>query len=330
MNRTFRFAALRRAFALAGIALPLALQANEFVSDGSGQIYFSQQGNLVRIDEVRRELQTVLRDVAARRVLRNAQGDLMVESMQYDAKSDLWRPGLWRYSPSRKSAEPNANAALDDFTCSDVADSAGRLYFWQGDRLHNISRLLVRQTSGELYLLAGNQWGAADGIRGDAQLGQVGSIAIGPDESVYFTDDGAIRRATRGGTVETIARGGLLANEPGTTAPGNPLVSIAVDDRGMIFVAHKTRRQILRISSETGEVSVIATSGPTWVPASLAWSRGSLYMLETGPRGSRAVQIDARGQTVPLEAPLDDATRTRPIWLSAISLDRPALFACRD
>ena len=47
----------------------------------------------------------------------------------------------------------------------------------------------------------------------------------------------------------------MLASEPGAT-PGNPLVSIAVDDRGMIFVAHKGRRQILRIAIETGEVTV--------------------------------------------------------------------------
>lgn len=329
MNQTHRFAFSLRATALAGVALPAALLAGEFVSDGAGQLYFSQQGNLMRIDEVRRELHTVLRDVAARRVLRNAQGDLVVESMQYDAKADLWRPGLWRYSPTSKSTEKNSQTALEDFTCSDVADSAGRLYFWQGDRTHNLSRLLVRQTTGELFLLAGNQWGATDGIRSEAQLGQVGSIAIGPDESVYFTDDGAIRRATRGGTVETLARGGLLASEPGAAA-GNPLVSIAVDNRGMIFVAHKGRRQILRIAIETGEVTVIATSAPTWSPASLAWSRGSLYVLETGPRGSRAVQIDARGQVVPLEAPLDDAARSRPIWLSSLSLERAGLLASLD
>ncbi|HET7535267.1 MAG TPA: LpqB family beta-propeller domain-containing protein [Candidatus Didemnitutus sp.] len=318
-----------RASALVGVMLPAVLSA-ELVSDSSGQLYFSQQGSLMRIDDVRHQLQTVLRDISARRVLRNSQGDLMVESMQYDAKADLWRPGLWRYSPSRQATEPNARAAVDDFTYSDVADSAGRLYFWQGDRAHNLSRLLVRQTNGDLFLLAGNLWGAVDGIRSEAQLGQVGSMAIGPDETVYFTDDGAIRRATRGGTVETIARGGLLASEAGAAATGNPLVAIAVDDRGVIFVAHRTRRQILRIAVETGEVTVIATSAPTWTPASLAWSRGALYVLETGPRGSRAVQIDARGQIVPLEAPLDEPVRSRPIWLSAISADRPALLACQD
>ncbi len=327
MNRFPRFTSCLRVSALIGTALPAVLWANEFVSAANGQLYYSSQGNLMRIDEVRRKSEMVLRDIAARHVLRDSQGDLMIESMQYDAKSDLWRPGLWRYSPGHGAAAPNTRVERGDFTCSDVADAAGRLYFWQGDRTRNLSRLLVRQTNGDLIVLAGNEWGSTDGIRSEAQLGQVGSIAIGPDETVYFTDEGAVRRATRGGTVETIAHGGLLASAPGDT-PGNPLVALAVDDRGVIFVAHRGRRQILRIAIDTGETTVIATSEATWTPASLAWSRGTLYVLETGPRGSRAVQVDARGQIIPLEVPFDDASR--PGWLSAIPAARPDLIASRD
>jgi hypothetical protein len=41
------------------------------------------------------------------------------------------------------------------------------------------------------------------------------------------------------------------------------------------------------------------------------------------------VQIDAHGQVVPLEAPIDEASRSRPIWLSALPAAHAGLPARR-
>jgi hypothetical protein len=106
-----------------------------------------------------------------------------------------------------------------------------------------------------------------------------GSLAWGPDATLYFSDGRTIRRV-RGGAVTTLSgRPTSLFSDP---QPGehrfDSLTGLFVDARGNVFAADRASRSILRFGTD-GKSSVVARLGLFWSPISLAQSGRDLYVL---------------------------------------------------
>lgn len=308
--------------ALAIAALTTArLAANPMVVQGD-HVYYTDRG---QIHEINTRLQTIekfSREISARQILVDAENNLYATSLTYDAKTDMFRPTVWHL---RGGAQAAPVVSSEQFAYSEVADTKGRLYFWQHEPERHLSRLLFREKKGALQLLAGHRLGQADGRGAQAQLGRIGAMVAGPDDALYFTDEESVRRVSTDGVVTTIARGGLLALGSGRT-PANHLTSIAVDDRGAIYVADSATHRILTITG-TGQIGTYSFNDEGWIPRSLAWTKGSLYLLETKDNATRAIRVDAEGNRRQLLPGNRSQPVEKPIWLSDAGLPLRSLLA---
>lgn len=289
---------------LLGLALALAATAARaqtsagtpvLVRGATGQIFMADQGRIMQIDTIQQRLRQVTPDISARRLLLDGENNLYAPCMRYDPRTDLYRPTIWRYSPGGGVTETKpAAGAANEFNFSDVVDAEGNLYFWQVDAKRMLSRILLRPKNGAPILLAGHNWGVRDGRGTEAQFSRLGGMAVGPDGLLYVCDDQSIRRVARDGTVTTLARGGQLSLGAGR-GDTNHLAAITVGSDGQVYVADRITKRIFRINS-AGEVSTLVHAADDWHLASLAWSDGALYVLESSPTGNRVVRVSAEGQ----------------------------------
>lgn len=265
------------------------------VRAAAGQIYLADQGRIMQVDTAQQRLRPVTPDISARRVLIDGDNNLYAPSMRYDPRADLYRPTMWRYRPGGggvTETKPAPSAA--QFAFSDVVDAEGNLFFWQVDHKRMLSRILLRPKNGAPILLAGHSWGLRDGKGTNAQFTRLGGMAVGPDGALYVCDDQCVRKVARDGTVTTLARGGLLSLGAGRSEE-NHLGAIAVGADGQVFVADRVTKRVFRIVPG-GEVSTLVHADDKWQLASLAWTEGALYVLESSDAGNRVVRINAEGQ----------------------------------
>ena len=107
-----------------------------------------------------------------------------------------------------------------------------------------------------------------------------GSLAWGPDGTLYFSDGRTIRRICRDGSVTTLD--GRPSSLFGARRKGEPryesLVGLAVDERGNVYAADRDSRSILRFHPD-GTTDVVARLGMFWSPTALALSGSSIYVL---------------------------------------------------
>jgi len=288
------------------------LPADSMISHGES-IFYTDHGQIVEINARLNTIERYMHTVGAREILVDTERNLYATSMAYDAKADMFRPTVWHLKSG--SSQPARVEAGGEFSFSDVADSMGRLYFWQNDEKRGFSRILYREKNGPLLLLAGHKSGHADGRGAQARLGRIGAMAIGPDDTLYVTDDESVRRITRDGAVTTIARAGLLSLGAGRT-PANHLAAIAVDRAGSIFVADRATHRIFAVEP-SGSVITLSDNAEGWEPRSLAWNNGSLFVLEGKDKATRAIRLDTEGTRHPL-GPDSAKPRAKPIWLGEL------------
>lgn len=287
------------------------LNANPMVVQGD-HVYYTDRGQIVEINTRLQTIAKLEREISVRQILVDAERNLYATSLAYDAKTDMFRPTVWQLRGGGTGAAPVVSS--EQFSYSEVVDAKGRLYFWQHEPARSLSRLLFRDKKGPLQLLAGHKVGQADGRGAEARLGRIGAMAAGPDGALYFTDDGSVRCVAPDGEVRTLARGGLLALGAGRT-PANHLTSITVDERGTIFVADAATHRILTINP-AGQIDTLSDNDDGWIPRSLAWTNGSLYLLETKDKVTRAVRIDPDGSRRALIPEQQATDSEKPIWLS--------------
>lgn len=319
-QRTGRAHSWRLALSLAALSAT-RLAANPMVVQGD-HVYYTDRGQILEINTRLQTIEKFSREISARQILVDAENNLYATSLTYDAKTDMFRPTVWHL---RGGAQAAPVVSSEQFDYSEVADTKGRLYFWQHEPERNLSRLLFREKKGALQLLAGHRRGHADGRGAQAQIGRIGAMVVGPDDALYFTDEESVRRVSPDGVVTTVARGGLLALGSGRT-PANHLTSIAVDESGTIFVADTATHRILTITS-SGLIGTHSYNDEGWIPRSLAWTKGSLYLLEMKDNTTRAIRVDAEGnrrQLVPGNRP---QAAEKPIWLSDAGLPVRLLLA---
>jgi len=107
-----------------------------------------------------------------------------------------------------------------------------------------------------------------------------GSLAWGPDQTLYFSDGRTIRRLLPDGRITALDGrpaalfGGRLSGEPRYES----LAGLVVDGRGYLYVADRDSRTILRFSPG-GKPTVVAHLGMFWSPTALTLAGGDLYVL---------------------------------------------------
>lgn len=265
-----------------------------FVRTPPGQVYMADRGQIFQVDTVRQRLRAVTPDISARDLKIDGQNNVYASSMRYDPRTDLYRPMTWRYSPGSGVSETKLAPDGEEFTFSEVADTEGNLYFWHVDTKRQLSRVLVRPKGGEPILLAGHHWGLADGKGADARFSRLGGMTIGPDGNLYVCDEQSVRCVTRDGVVTTLARGGQLSLGAGRSQT-NHLAAMTADASGNLYVADRVTGRILLVTP-AGEVSTLAHAAEEWALASLAWTDGALYVLESNSRANRVVRVTPDGQ----------------------------------
>jgi hypothetical protein len=150
----------------------------------------------------------------------------------------------------------------------------GNLYYPSGSA--GGLRIIRMIPSGESSVLA-NLSATARG------LPHINGITAGPDNSLYYTENSAIRRISAQGRVSTVATIPAPAgcpSIPGIGANARPyLRGLAVDARGVIYVAASGCGRVLKITPDGKVTTVIQILSP-WSPTAVALSGSDLYVLE--------------------------------------------------
>jgi streptogramin lyase len=106
-------------------------------------------------------------------------------------------------------------------------------------------------------------------------------MAAGPDGSLYYTEDTAIRKVDALGRVSTVITVRAPANPP--SIPGTEqhpyLRGFAVNDRGVIYVCDTGDARVLRFEPDSTLTTVLQTQSP-WSPTAVALFGRDAYVLE--------------------------------------------------
>jgi hypothetical protein len=111
----------------------------------------------------------------------------------------------------------------------------------------------------------------------------INGLAAGPNGSLYYTEDKAVRRIDQRGVVSTVAENISLrdcASIPGNEPGIQPyLRGLAVAADGTVFVAASGCGAVLEITPRGRITPVLRTTSP-WSPTAVAISPSGLYVLE--------------------------------------------------
>ena len=112
-------------------------------------------------------------------------------------------------------------------------------------------------------------------------LTHINGVATGLDGSVYYTEDSAIKRITPQGRIGTAVTIRALTSPPSIPATDQHpyLRGIAVDARGVMFVADTGDARVLKITPRGKITTLVETQSP-WSPTAVALFRDDVYVLE--------------------------------------------------
>jgi len=117
-------------------------------------------------------------------------------------------------------------------------------------------------------------------VRG-APVPWINGITTGPDGSIYYTEDTAIRRITSAGRITTAATVPALAHGP--AIPGNDkhpyLRGLKVDANGIMYVADAGDARVLKITPDGKTTTLVQLESP-WAPTDVAVFGDIEYSLE--------------------------------------------------
>ena len=111
----------------------------------------------------------------------------------------------------------------------------------------------------------------------------INGLAPGPNGSLYYAEDRAIRKIDQRGQVTTVAENVTVPNcarVPGAEAADGPyLRGLAVAADGSIYVAAAGCAALLRVDTK-GRVTTILRSSPPWSATAVAVAGRDVYVLE--------------------------------------------------
>lgn len=239
------------------------------VADADGRVYFTDPlGNQIWRLEKDGRLTALGEGIHADGLVLADDGTLYIFGLQ-----------VWRIPPGAANAEV-FNASEPQLGAPWTIDRHGNLYFLRGDCRQKQGAQLWKKTPGrDAALLAGSEWGQADGQGSAARFTCLNSWAWAPDGTLYVRDGQAIRQVAADGTVTTV-RGSAeaAAAEDGELALVRTM-GLAVDAAGNLYIANYWKRAVLKVTPE-GKVSTVLESGWPWVPAGVAVVGEELYVVE--------------------------------------------------
>ena len=115
---------------------------------------------------------------------------------------------------------------------------------------------------------------------GGGDLRWLNGLTAGPDGSLYYSEDNAIRRVSAQGQVSTVIANLTLrtcVSIPGTTRP--MLRGLAADSHGTIYVAASGCGSVLKVTSR-GQVTTLLQLQSPWTPTAVALFGRDIYVLE--------------------------------------------------
>ena len=290
--------------------------------DAGGHVFVTVGPYVVRID-TNGQSRTIVSDPENKRfyqlhhIRRAPDGGLLTASDIGDA---IWRftveGHLSRFYPGAKqNGSLHVGSGGDPFE----VDAEGNIYAVNSGQFR-FTQIFRMSPHGRISLVAGGDWGHADGAGEQAKFADVhgGSLVAGPDGALYLTDDQRyVRKMTREGLVSTLAGGAMLgfADGPGQHARFNDPKGLALDGAGHVYVADSANHRIRKITPD-GFVSTLAGSGrkgsedgaaamatftePTGVALG---PDGDVYVLEIGMERVRKISKDGQVTTVGRIAP---------------------------
>jgi len=112
-------------------------------------------------------------------------------------------------------------------------------------------------------------------------LPHIGGIIAGPEGSLYYSEDAAIRKIDAQGRVSTVVAVRAPANPPSIPATSEHpyLRGLALNDRGVTYVADTGDARVLKIASSRNVRTILQTQSP-WSPTAVAVSGSEIYVLE--------------------------------------------------
>jgi DNA-binding beta-propeller fold protein YncE len=149
----------------------------------------------------------------------------------------------------------------------------GNLYYQSGPSGHlQLMRMLPSGATSAVATLPNTSAGPLPHING---------ITAGPGESLYYTENNAIRRITAEGIIGTVVTVPALVDGP--SIPGTDvhpyLRGLAVDPNGVMYVADNGDARVLRITAEGNITTLVQTQSP-WAPTAVALFGSDVYVLE--------------------------------------------------
>jgi sugar lactone lactonase YvrE len=150
----------------------------------------------------------------------------------------------------------------------------GDLYFVR--KVENSARLLRTKPTGERSVFVTLPRGATG-----AAVEWINGIAQGPDGSIYYTEDNAVRRITAKGAISTVAVVPALANGPSIPdVDKRPyLRGLKTDSKGVVYVADTGDARVLKIAPD-GKISTLLQLESPWAPTDVAVHGEIVYVLE--------------------------------------------------
>ncbi|MDQ5857617.1 MAG: hypothetical protein M3542_04975, partial [Acidobacteriota bacterium] len=107
-----------------------------------------------------------------------------------------------------------------------------------------------------------------------------GSLAMGPEGAMYFSDSRTIRRVSRDGLVTTLdgRRTDLFSPLLPRETAWERIMGLAADTAGNLYFALRDDRTIRKVSPD-GRTATIARVGGSWTPTGLTFGNGALYVV---------------------------------------------------
>jgi hypothetical protein len=317
-----------------GVATALSsgtLHANSvssIVVDNSGRIYFSDylRNRIWAMDSEGRKT-ILLSEKHTHHLALDSAGNLYGEHMlarEEDHRASIWRRStdgtlvnLIDMNPAPFAAAPDAGYRATVF----IVAPAGDLYFLRD------CQLIRRSPGGSISVWAGEscagKWLGDDVLR-YAHLH--GSLAWGPDGSLYFSDARTVRRILPDGSTRTLSGRAvkLFAPPLPEEIQFQRVMGLGINSLGEPIVADRGCQCVLRISFD-GQSHTLLRAGWLWTPAGLSVTGDEILLMLDRPSMPRTVaewmgtpkliRIHADGTAVSLGTIVGDAP-----WRSTLLL----------